>query len=137
VAQEAFLRLLRAVRLEADANRARNYLFRTATNLARDSYRRKKARCERSHVPVDDLSLVAEDPPLERVVDGERGKSIVDAALGDLLPRPRKAFLLHVNEELNYERIAAVLGVSKKTVERDVALTLALCRSRLAKWNGG
>jgi DNA-directed RNA polymerase specialized sigma24 family protein len=35
---------------------------------------------------------------------------------------------------MTYERIALVLGVSKKTIERDVALTVALCRSRLARW---
>ena len=42
--------------------------------------------------------------------------------------------MLYVHEQLTYERIALVLGVSKKTIERDVALTVALCRSRLARW---
>jgi predicted DNA-binding transcriptional regulator YafY len=36
---------------------------------------------------------------------------------------------------MTYERIALKLGVSKKTIERDIALTLALCRSRLARWS--
>ena len=35
---------------------------------------------------------------------------------------------------MTYERIALELGVSKKTIERDIALTIALCRSRLARW---
>jgi DNA-directed RNA polymerase specialized sigma24 family protein len=61
----------------------------------------------------------------------------VSAAQRDLLPRPRKAFLLHVNEEVTYERIAVQLGVSKKTVERDIAMTFELCRSRLARWRDG
>jgi predicted DNA-binding transcriptional regulator YafY len=39
-----------------------------------------------------------------------------------------------VHEELTYERIALKLGVSKKTIERDIALTIALCRSRVARW---
>jgi DNA-directed RNA polymerase specialized sigma24 family protein len=35
---------------------------------------------------------------------------------------------------MTYGRIALALGVSKKTIERDVTLTVALCRSRLARW---
>ena len=135
VAQEAFLRLLGAAQLEADPYRARNYLFATATNVVRDNYRRKAARAEGAHVAVDDLQIEGDNPEPQRIVDGERGKSIVDSALRDLQPRPREAFLLYVQEEMTYERIALKLGVSKKTIERDIALTLALCRERLLRWS--
>jgi RNA polymerase sigma-70 factor (ECF subfamily) len=131
ISQEAFLRLLGAEYLDADPNRARNYLFTTATNLSHDNYRRKTARADGAHVALDDLQIEADDPGPERLVDGERSKRIVDAALRDLKPRPRQAFLLYVQDELTYECIALQLGVSKKTVERDMALTIALCRSRL------
>jgi RNA polymerase sigma factor (sigma-70 family) len=136
VAQEAFVRLLGVPHLEPDAGRARNYLFATATNLARDNYRRRSARAEGAHVALEDLQLTADDPEAEHVIDIERGRRVVDSALRDLQPRPRQAFLLYVHEELTYERIALKLGVSKKTVERDIAFTVALCRSRLARWNG-
>lgn len=134
IAQEAFVRLLGVAHLETDAGRARNYLFATATNLARDNYRRQTARARTAHVPLDDLQLEAESPQPERLVDAERGRCIVDSALRDLQPRPRRAFLLYVQEEMTYERIALELGVSKKTIERDIALGVALCRSRLARW---
>ena len=134
IAQEAFVRLLGAAHLESDASRARNYLFATATNLARDNYRRQTARAQGAHVSLDDLQLEAEEPQPERLVDAERGRCIVDSALRDLQPRPRQAFLLYVQEEMTYERIALELGVSKKTIERDVALGVALCRSRLTPW---
>jgi RNA polymerase sigma-70 factor (ECF subfamily) len=134
IAQEAFLRLLAVPHLEPDASRVRNYLFATATNLARDNYRRRTARADAAHVPLDDLQLEADDPQPERLVDAERGRRIVDAALRDLQPRPRRAFLLYLQEELTYERIALDLGVSKKTIERDIALGIALCQSRLARW---
>jgi RNA polymerase sigma factor (sigma-70 family) len=134
IAQEAFVRLLGATHLESDASRARNYLFATATNLARDNYRRQTARAQSAHVPLDDLQLEANEPQPERLVDAERGRRIVDAALRDLLPRARQAFLLYVHEEMTYERIALELGVSKKTIERDIAMGVALCRSRLARW---
>ena len=132
IAQEAFMRLLGVPHLEA--SRARNYLFATATNIARDTYRRRRARAGRAHVPLDDLQLEAIDPKPERLIDAERGCGIVDGALRDLPSRSRQAFVLYVHEQMTYERIALVLGVSKKTIERDVALTVALCRSRLARW---
>jgi RNA polymerase sigma factor (sigma-70 family) len=135
VAQEAILRLLGAAQLETDPRRARNYLFATATNVVRDNYRRRTARAENAHVAVDDVQIEGDEPQPERVVDAERGKSIVDSALRDLPTRPREAFLLYVQEEMTYERIALKLGVSKKTIERDIALSLALCRERLLRWS--
>jgi RNA polymerase sigma factor (sigma-70 family) len=134
VAQEAFVRLLGAAHLQTDSNRARNYLFATATNLARDNFRRRSARAESAHVALDDIQLEADEPSPARCIDAERACRIVDSALRSLQPRPREAFLLYVHEELTYERIALRLGVSKKTIERDIALGIALCRSRLARW---
>ena len=134
IAQEAFARLLGVPHLDADPGRARNYLFATAANLARDNYRRRTARAESAHVPLDDVQLEATDPKPERLIDAERGCQVVDGALRDLPSRSRQAFVLYVHEQMTYERIALVLGVSKKTIERDIALTIALCRSRLARW---
>jgi RNA polymerase sigma factor (sigma-70 family) len=134
VAQEAFVRLLGATQLEADAHRARNYLFATATNLARDTHRRRSARAERAHVALEDVELEANEPPPDSGIDAQRGCKIIASTLSSLQPRPRQAFLLYVQEELTYERIGLRLGVSKKTIERDIAFTLALCRSRLARW---
>jgi RNA polymerase sigma-70 factor (ECF subfamily) len=135
VVQESFVRLLGAEQLETDLRRARNYLFATATNLVRDNHRRKTARAWGLHLAIDDLQLEGDGPEPARVVDIELAGRIVAAALRDLQPRPREAFLLYVHEELTYERIAMRLGVSKKTIERDIAFTLALCRSRLARWS--
>jgi RNA polymerase sigma-70 factor (ECF subfamily) len=137
IAQEAFVRLLGAPHLETDLSRARNYLFATATNLARDNYRRRSARAEGAHVPLDAVHLEADEPLPERRIDAELGCRVIDSALRSLLPRPRQALLLYVHEDLTYKRIALRLGVSKKTIERDIALGVALCRSRLARWAEG
>jgi RNA polymerase sigma factor (sigma-70 family) len=134
IAQEAYLRLLRVDGLESDATRARNYLFRTATNLVRDNYRRRTARCEQLHVALEDLQLEAEDSALDRIVDSQLAADIVLAILRGISPRPRQAFLLHFGHGVTYEQIAMELGVSKKTVERDVVTTLEICRAKLAEW---
>jgi RNA polymerase sigma-70 factor (ECF subfamily) len=134
MAQEAFMRLLGAEQLESDPRRARNYLFATATNIVRDNFRRKTARGDGAHIAVDDVQIEADEPEVSRILDAERGRGIIDGALRDVPQRPREAFLLYVQQELTYESIALQLGVSKKTIERDIALTIALCRSRLARW---
>jgi RNA polymerase sigma-70 factor (ECF subfamily) len=137
VVQEAFLRLLGAERLEADAHRARNYLFATAINLVRDNHRRRTARLHSAHVSVDELQLETNDSnAAATTLDAELGMRVVASALRDIQPRAREAFRLYVQEELTYGRIAVELGVSKKTVERDIGLAVALCRSRLTRWRG-
>jgi RNA polymerase sigma-70 factor (ECF subfamily) len=134
IAQEAYLRLLRVDGLESDSVRARNYLFRTATNLVRDNYRRRTARCEQQHVALEGLQIEAEDAALDRIVDSQLAADIVVAILRDVAPRPRQAFLMHFGHGATYQQIALALGVSKKTVERDVVTTLEICRAKLAQW---
>lgn len=134
IAQEAYLRLLRVDGLESDSIRARNYLFRTATNLVRDNYRRRTARCEQQHVALEDLQLETEDSALDRIVDSQIAADIVIAILRGVAARPRQAFLMHFGHGNTYEQIALELGVSKKTVERDVITTLEICRAKLVEW---
>jgi RNA polymerase sigma-70 factor (ECF subfamily) len=136
VVQEAFLRLLGADRLEANAYRARNYLFATAINLVRDNHRRRTARLQSAHVSVEELQIETTDPNPAVALDAELGMRVVASALRDIQPRAREAFRLYVQEELTYGRIALKLGVSKKTIERDIALAVTLCRSRLTRWRG-
>ena len=93
-------------------------------------------RCEALHVEVDEVPLEAETPAPEQRVDAERALKLATAALHDLSPHARMAFLMHVIDDLTYERIVvACLGVSKKKVERDLAMTLEVCRVRFARWS--
>jgi RNA polymerase sigma factor (sigma-70 family) len=131
VAQEAYLRLLKVAHLDEDLVRARNYLFKTATNIALDGHRRRLSRKANLHVAVDSIEVAAEGPDLERIFDVERCASVLRRVLLDVLPRTRTAFLLYWHAEMTYLQIAAELGVSKKKIERDTSLTLAVCRSRI------
>lgn len=131
VMQEAYLRLLNSPSLETDETRARSYLFRTARNLAFDLFRRRKVRCEHLHVDIDTLEMGSDEPCPDEWADWDSSLRVFRGALGDLLPRPREAFLLHCNERMTYQRIADRLGVSKKTIERDISEVQRYCRSRL------
>jgi RNA polymerase sigma-70 factor (ECF subfamily) len=77
------------------------------------------------------LELEGSSEAPEEIVDWDAGMVVLKQALLDLPPRHRQVFLLHVTENMSYRTIAKHLGVSTKTVERDLAMVLELCQSRL------
>jgi RNA polymerase sigma-70 factor (ECF subfamily) len=131
IVQDAYLRLLNFETLDPVHGNARALLFKIATNLARDRLRQRKTRLpgatklDLTHDPDDD-SLGP-----DRIIDRQIGMQVVKGVLLDLGNRQREAFLLHVVEQLSYREIARKMGVSTKTIERDMALILELCQSRL------
>jgi RNA polymerase sigma-70 factor (ECF subfamily) len=131
IVQETYIRLLKLEDLGHLDSEVRRFLFRIATNLARDRFRQRKARAHDAHVPFDMLELEGSSEAPEEIVDWDAGMVVLKQALLDLPPRHRQVFLLHVTENMSYRTIAKHLGVSTKTVERDLAMVLELCQSRL------
>jgi RNA polymerase sigma factor (sigma-70 family) len=52
-------------------------------------------------------------------------------ALRILPPRYRQVFRLHVDAQMSYRAISRHLGISTKTVERDICGAREFCRHRL------
>ena len=129
VVQETYVRLIGATEIDPSDVRVRAYIFKVATNLAYDRFR---ARRVRRHESVDALEAVADTAPsVERIVTMEQSVAIVRRAMLELPPRCRRVFLLRVNDALGYEAIAKRLGVSKRTVEREMQHALEICQQRL------
>jgi RNA polymerase sigma-70 factor (ECF subfamily) len=129
VAQETYLRLVRAGGLEQSEMRVRAFMFKVATNLAYDRFRQRRVRG-----PAGDAELTAvpdESPPVDRVVALEQAVAIVERTLLGLPARCREVFLLRVSHEWGYEKIAGHLGVSKRTVEREMQQALQACELNL------
>ena len=109
--QEAYYRLLRAgERFESDAHR-RNYLYRIATNLVRDS-RRKNRPVQADSVEL--ASLPADPSPLadaDRLADMRR-------AMRKLRPRERALLWLAYAHGSTHVEIAEVLGVKTASVKQ-------------------
>ncbi|HEX6996489.1 MAG TPA: sigma-70 family RNA polymerase sigma factor [Gammaproteobacteria bacterium] len=129
VLQEAYARLLGVQTLDRTPARARAYLFKTATNLVRDRFRRADAFAVEA--PSDDLAEDAETP--ERIVDFEQGLDAVRRALLELKPRCREVFLMRAVDGLGYDAIATRLGISRRTVEREMKHALDVCQQRLKR----
>lgn len=102
--QDSFVRLLGVDRLPDDENHLRNYLYRIATNLARDHYRHVRRH----------PAIVTDSPP-ERSVAPE-APSDVWAKLDDVTPRDRELLLLAYVEGLTHKEIAAVTGLMPASI---------------------
>lgn len=109
--QEAYYRFLRSrATLESDDHR-RNYLFRIATNLARDHWRRP--RTERLVEDPDAARLSVDAHSADRAVR----RLDLAKAMGRLKPRERSLLWLAYAQGFSHEEIADVLGLKKASLK--------------------
>jgi RNA polymerase sigma-70 factor (ECF subfamily) len=116
--QESYYRFLRATLKSQDAAYQRAYLFRIATNLARDHWRRQPRR---EHGDAVDPDAVPGD---DRTAQQTQIRSDLGRALGRLKPRERELLWLAYAEGSSHKEIAAVMGL------RSVSVRLLLFRAR-------
>jgi RNA polymerase sigma-70 factor (ECF subfamily) len=129
IVQETCTRLLRVDDLEHDEARARSYMFKVATNLAYDRHRKRREQSIED-VGASAESLTAIDGP-DAMVDLDRAMQAITQVLLQLKPRCRQVFLLRTAEGLSFEAIAERLGISQRSVERDMKHALDACQRRL------
>lgn len=128
--QETYYRFLRAnVTLESESHR-RHYLFRIATNLARDGFRRDRSRP--AHVPHDDESAhaTAAQPDQGTSLDQQLDLTAAMAQLGE---RERALLWLAYAQGATHKEIASVVGVRTGSVKP----LLYRARRKLAGLLGG
>lgn len=101
LAHDAYFRLLRSAPPTADPAGLRAYLFRVATNLYRDHYRRVGRR---------EAELVEPDAEVAAQPDGAM-RTDMNQALGRLRPRQRALLWLTYVEGLTHREVATVLGL--------------------------
>lgn len=109
--QESYIRFLAAdaPRIDVDGEvAARRYLFRIATNLLRDHWRRPKATA------IEDVSedhFVAPDTS-----DAADSRALLGPALLQLKPRERQLLWLAYAEGYSHREIAAIMGLASASV---------------------
>lgn len=105
--QEAYFRLIRADFRANDEEHRKNYLFRIATNLVRDHFRRH--RPETHEVP--ETAAASGD-------HGERfaARSDLTRVLRELKPRERELLWLAYVEGMSHKEIASALGLKTASI---------------------
>ena len=131
VVQETCVRLMRVRDFWRGERQVRAFLFKIATNLARDELRRRRACAYGAHFPYDTIELVGDGLQPDEIVDRHLAMEAISHALTSLPPRHREVFNLHVQAQLSYRAISKRLGISTKTVERDMCGARELCQDRL------
>ena len=120
LAQETFLKMMRALPRYEPRARFSTWLYTIAHHLALDYLRRHRTRQARTDSlddpyragaePATDARLTS-DAALDRVA-----REDVRRALGSLSPEHRAAMLLHYSESLCYKEIAEAVGCTVGTV---------------------
>jgi len=133
LAQETFVRLYQHRTSYMPTAAFAAYLFRIASNLARNH-----ARWKQRHptVSMDDCESSTPEPatsssaPDQQMEEGERLK-VIEAALAALPPDLREAILLFTYQEMSYAQIAEATHCSPKAVETRIYRARLILKSTL------
>jgi RNA polymerase sigma-70 factor (ECF subfamily) len=127
VAQDAFIAAWESLRLfRADSSFA-TWLYRIVVNRARNSFR------GRHDVPVEEVPVDGCHPGADAEAIAREGSDRVLSAIMELPFEQRAALVLRLFEELTYEEIAQILGITPDAVRG----RLHRARNQLAKALGG
>lgn len=129
--QETYFRIMRhteTIRFEAVA---RSYLFQTATNVAREYYRRRARRHMDQHVGLEAAeSLPGEIGPEQNAL-WEQAITQLKAQIREMPRELQEILIRHRFQHETYPEIAKALGVSTRTVERRLSEAMDFLARRL------
>jgi len=125
LAQDTFLRVLRAPQKAQDLREPRHFLVTIARGLTIDLFRRRSL--ERQY-----LEALAALPEVEWPSEEQRAMALealvlLDAMLAGLGGKLREVFILAQFEEQTYPQIAIKLGLSLRTVNNYMAKAITHC----------
>ncbi len=123
--QETFLRLLRTARESPGPANLPGFLYTVATNLARDHFRRLRARSQ---------ALLAGESPLtspQPAAPDPRRDRLIQEAVAALPAEQRAVLLLRCHQGLTFAEIAQVTGASLSAVKARMRYAVARLRRSL------
>jgi RNA polymerase sigma-70 factor (ECF subfamily) len=128
-AQEAFIRAWQHLPGYRPRSPFRNWLYRIATNAARDALRREVGTVDIDTVSVTDST----QGPQAAVEAQELGERVQEAVLS-LPPASRAVLVLREYEGLSYKEIADTLGIPMGTVMSRLNYARNLLRESLGRY---
>lgn len=133
--QETYLRVARSLR-DKPVDHLEPFLFQTGRNLALDHLRRERMQSRTMLDDVPDAIMQAVPAPgssSEDSLHAERLLQRLGNALEQLSERQQRIFILSRLHGQGYAEIAAELGVSASTVQKELKLIMTLCMTLLER----
>ena len=138
ISQQVFLRIWKSAKRYKPAAKFTTYLFTITRNLVFNEIRRRKRRNEVSsderqeniHVEISDSDEYRPDREMER----QELTKIVDKAIAALPEQQRMAVVLRRYEQMPYEEIAEVLGISLSAVKSQLFRARTTLRESLGSY---
>jgi RNA polymerase sigma factor (sigma-70 family) len=136
LAQDLYLRVA-GLELAEPVDNPSAYLYRLASNLMLDRLRsdRRAGARDASWLQTRRIEIggegVADEPSPEQATYARQRMALAAEAIGDLPPKTRRAFELHKLQGLTQEETARELGVSRKTVEKQISTALQRLMAKL------
>lgn len=131
IVQDVMLELWRRRESLARDTSPQAYLFQSTRNRALNDVRHERVERKVEHI-LTARSNIDASAPAELVE--EEIEVALKSAVAELPERCREVFELSRTSGLKYSEIAAVLGISVKTVEAQMGKALRSLRVKLAKW---
>ena len=139
IAQEAFLRLHRALPTFRGDSKISTWLYRTVTRLAIDHLRKEKRRRQFFFFRTDDdedgfdpvETAAAPDPSPRDYLLAQEAQGRLNRVLKKLSPRQRAVFILRHQEELPLKEIAHMLELEEGTVKAHLHRAVTILRREL------
>jgi len=139
ITQETFLKAYRSLRQVREEFKFSNWLFKIATNLCRDQFKKKKPVVEisldksiavtESMIPFDDSNNSLD--PEEKLVLKEEQKQVL-GAIESLPFIYRKIIVLRYTQDLAYKEIADILKIPMGRVKVQLHRAHKILRNELA-----
>lgn len=124
--QDAFIKLWNNCRNVLPV-KARSFLFTVANNQMLNELAKKKTAF--TYALSKPKNYTAESP--QYILEENEYMNRLQKAIEDLNPDQRAAFLLNRIEGKKHEEIAAILGISRKAVEKRIYGAVAILREKL------